>query len=207
MALVTNMDVPLGRAIGNAIEVEEAVDTLLGHGPDDLTDICIELSSYMLLLAGAAESLDSCKALAEDSIKSGSAFDKLCAMVAAQGGDISVLKDGFNKADLSSPFKASRDGYITHMDAEAIGLASLALGAGRACLNDVIDYSAGIFLQKKPGDHVTKGDALACLHTSDSNKFAEAKNILTSAYTIGDTPPPAVKTILAAVTKDGVTML
>ena len=207
MALVTDMDAPLGNAIGNALEVEEVVATLQGRGPDDLASLCIELAAYMLLLAGAGDSLPVCTALAKDAVESGKAFEKLCAMAEAQGGDASVLKNGFAKASVISSYNASADGYITHMDAEAFGMASLALGAGRVRKEDAIDYSAGIVLQKKPGDHIAPGDTLALLHTSDKARLGEAEAILSSAIKIGDAPPQAMKTILAAVSQDGVTMM
>ena len=207
MALITDMDAPLGRAIGNALEVEEVVETLMGRGPEDLTLVCKELAAYMLLLAGSADNIEECKALAEEAVRSGRAFEKLCAMVTAQGGDASVLKNGFPKAPVISPLKSSADGFITHMDAEACGMASLELGAGRARKEDDIDYSAGIVLQKKVGERVKTGEALAMLHTSYSAKLPEAESILSAAITIGETPPPAMKTVLAVVSENKVEIL
>jgi len=207
MALITDMDTPLGNAIGNALEVEEVVNTLRGSGPEDLTAVCIELASYMLLLASAADDIAACRMLAKDAIDSGAAFEKLCAMVKAQGGDVSVLNDGFTEAPVISPVKAGVSGYITHMNAESCGMASLALGAGRVRKEDSIDYSAGIILSKKTGDYVAAGDTLAFLHTSDSNKLCEAEELLTAAITIGVTPPAAVKPVLAVVSEDGATMM
>ena len=207
MALITDMDTPLGHAIGNALEVEEAVGTLRGNGPEDLTSVCLNLAGYMLLLAGAGRDIDECKILAQDAIDSGKAFDKLCAMAAAQGGDVSVLKNGFDKAPVVSPLKAAKGGYITHMDAEACGMASLELGAGRVRYEDDIDYSAGMILQKKTGEAVAAGDVLAFLHTSEAARLPEAEAILTAAIMIGDTPPPPEKTVLAVVSEDGVEMM
>ena len=207
IALVTDMDTPLGNAIGNALEVGEAVDTLRGKGPDDLTGVCIELAAYMLLLGGAAGDIESCRVLAKDAIGSGLAFNKLCEMVEAQGGDVSVLKDGFPKASVISPLKAAHGGYITHLNAEACGMASLALGAGRVRKEDVIDYSAGIVLHKKTGDFVAAGDTIAFLHTSDESKLHEAEELMAEAVTISDSPAPAEKIVFAVVSKDGVEML
>ena len=207
MALITDMDTPLGCAIGNALEVQEAVDTLRRRGPDDLTAVCIELSSYMLLLAGAAGDVQSCRLLSNDAIKSGAAFEKLWVMVKAQGGDVSVLENGFAQSPVISPFKSVTSGYITHMNAESCGMASLALGAGRVRKEDSIDYSAGIILQKKTGDFVQAGETLAILHTSDTAKLSEAREYLAEAITIGDEPPSVVKTVIAVVSEDGVTML
>ena len=207
MALVTNMNVPLGNAIGNALEVTESVDTLRGRGPDDLTDICIELAAYMLLLANVEVSLDKCRSMTQNAITSESAFNKLCQMVKAQGGDVSVLYDGFEKAPIITPYKATKSGYITQMDAETVGLASLALGAGRAEIDDVIDYSAGIVLCKKTGDYVNVGDDIAYLHTSNDSLLSEATDIFSTAYTFGENPPALEKTILAVVSKDEVKII
>ena len=207
MALVTNMDVPLGNAVGNALEVTEAVNTLRAYGPKDLTDICIELAAYMLFLANAEKSLEKCRLLANRGITSGRAFAKLCQMVVAQGGDSSVLHDGFKKAEIISPYIATQSGYISHMDAEAVGLSSLALGAGRATMDDEIDYLAGIMLNKKTGDFVEAGDVLAYLHTSDEKSLVEAEELLNQAYSIEDELPLLSRTILAVVSEDGVKKL
>jgi len=207
MALITDMDTPLGNAIGNALEVEEVVATLSGHGPEDLTGVCIELASYMLLLAGAAGDVADCRVLAKDAIGSGRALEKLGAMVKAQGGDASLLKDGFPKASVISPFKAAASGYITSMNAESCGMASLALGAGRVRKEDNIDYSAGIVLQKKTGDKVAAGEPLAFLHTSETARLRECEELLSAAIAIGSAPPADVKTVIAVISEDGVTML
>ena len=204
MALVTEMDVPLGRAIGNALEVQESIDTLRGNGPSDLTDVCIELASYMLLLAGAADTFEMCKNLVENAVSSGKAFDKFCEMVKQQNGDVSVVINGFKQADIVSPVISKQGGYIIKMDTEACGMASLALGAGRQCLNDCIDYSAGIVLNKKTGDKVEAGDTIAWLHTASVDKTHEANELLLSAITIAQTPPPELKTTLAVVTESEV---
>jgi pyrimidine-nucleoside phosphorylase len=199
MALITDMDVPLGNAIGNALEVQEAVDTLRGKGPKDLTDVCVELSAYMLLLAGVADNAEKCKELAQNAITNGEAFERFCAMTREQGGDDSVLKNGFMKASVIAPVLAEKSGYIIKMDTEACGIASLELGAGRHSLEDSIDYSAGIILRKKTGDKIAVGDTLAMLHTSDSAKLQESENILKSAISISDTPPTPVKIVQAVV--------
>jgi pyrimidine-nucleoside phosphorylase len=200
------MDVPLGNAIGNALEVQEAVDTLRGKGPKDLTDVCVELSAYMLLLAGVAENVEDCKELARNTITSGEAFERFCAMTREQGGDDSVLKNGFKKASVIAPVLADKSGYITKMDTEACGIASLELGAGRHSLEDSIDYSAGIVLCKKTGDKIAAGDTLAMLHTSDSAKLQESEDILKSAIAINDTPPTPVKIVQAVVMENEVIM-
>ncbi|MCL2045170.1 MAG: pyrimidine-nucleoside phosphorylase [Oscillospiraceae bacterium] len=207
MALVTDMDVPLGSAIGNALEVQESIDTLQGKGPDDLSSMCIELASYMLLLADAGETLDACRLLCQNAISNGKAFDKLCAMVEAQGGDTTVLHKGFEKAAVTASYTAQSSGYITHLNAESCGMASLALGAGRETLEDSIDYSAGIVLLKKTGDYVAVGDEIAIFHTSDAGKLPTATEVFSSAISIGSEPPAKIKTIQAVVSETGVDLL
>jgi len=207
MALITDMDTPLGSAIGNALEVEEAANTLRGIGPEDLTSVCTDLAAYMLLLGGAADDISSCRVLSANAIESGKAFDKLCEMVTAMGGDVSVIRNGFERAPVIASLKTDVEGYITHMDAEACGMAALALGAGRVRKEDSIDYSAGLMLQKKTGDRVAAGETLVFMHTSDQARLAEAREILGSAIAIKDTPPPPGKNLMAVVSKDAVTML
>ena len=199
MAIITDMDVPLGNAIGNALEVEESLSTLRGTGPEDLTALCIELSAYMLLLAGAANNIAACRSLSKDALDNGRAYEKFYAMVKAQGGDVSALENGLEKAPVISPLMSAESGYITHMDSEACGMASLELGAGRVRKEDKIDYSAGIVLHKKTGSYVAAGEVLAWLHTSDADKLPEAEAILKAAITIGETPPEVGKIILEVV--------
>lgn len=205
VALITDMDIPLGHAIGNSLEVIEAVHTLQGHGPADFTEVCLQLASNMLYLAGKGE-LSQCRKLAEDAIASGHALEKLKAMAAAQGGDVSVLEDTekFAKAPLTHKVLSPADGYISHMDTEHCGIASVVLGAGRASKGDPIDYSAGILLLKKVGEQVKKGDVLAELFTSQVNSIAEAERMLLQAITISDTKPPEEKLVYARVTMDSV---
>ncbi|MEM1484618.1 pyrimidine-nucleoside phosphorylase [Oscillospiraceae bacterium PP1C4] len=201
VALITDMDIPLGYAIGNSLEVIEAVHTLKGHGPADLTEVCLQLASNMLYLAGKGE-LSDCRRLAEDAVASGRAFDKLKAMVTAQGGDVSVLDDTekFAKAPVMHEAKAEKTGWITHMQTEACGIASVVLGAGRASKEDVIDLSAGILLEKKIGEQVECGDVIARLYTSRPESIAEAERMLLDAITIGDSKPEAEKLVYARVT-------
>ncbi|MCL2084835.1 MAG: thymidine phosphorylase [Oscillospiraceae bacterium] len=200
MALITDMDVPLGSAIGNALEVREAFGTLKGRGPSDLTAICLELSANMLFLAGKGH-LDNCRAMAKDALYSGRAFERLTAMISAQGGDASAE---LPSAPVKKPFKAAADGFITRMDTELCGLASVALGAGRARKDDPIDHAAGIMLERKTGGRVAAGDTLAVLHTSDAGRLSEAEAILSRAIVIGGEPPAPSKTVIAAVDANGV---
>ncbi|HCE34735.1 MAG TPA: thymidine phosphorylase, partial [Clostridiales bacterium] len=166
IALITDMDVPLGKAIGNSLEVIEAVETLRGEGPEDLTEICIDIAANMLYMAGKG-TVKECEALAKKAIADGSALQTLVKMVHAQGGNEKLLLDTslFKKAAYDYEVKAQKSGYIEHVDTESYGMASLALGAGRAKKEDPIDYSAGITLEKKTGDFVKEGDVIAVLHT------------------------------------------
>ncbi len=190
VALITDMDRPLGYAIGNSLEVIEAVETLKGRGPKDLTEVCTELAAYMLSLAGKG-SVETCKRLVAQSIANGSAFEKLKQMVKAQGGDVKLIDDtaNFKKAKYSHKVICANRGYICKSDTEAYGLASLALGAGRNALGDKIDYSAGIILNKKTGDFVEEGEKIATLYSNDKSSFERAEKILLSATEIKDSKP------------------
>ena len=154
-ALITNMDIPLGHAIGNSLEVAEAVETLAGRGPADLRAVCLELAANMLQLGGKG-ALEQCRHLAEQALDSGNALKKLKQMTAAQGGDLSVLEDPrcFPAAPIIREIKADRSGFIASMQTQQCGIASVLLGAGRNNKEDSIDYSAGILLIKKVGDTV-----------------------------------------------------
>ena len=190
VALITDMDVPLGYAIGNSLEVIEAVETLKGRGPEDLTEVCLTLAAHMLSLAGMGTP-EEAKMLAKRALSDGSALKKLQEMVARQGGDPACIDDTnkFAKAQYAYAVKSEKAGYITRVDTEAYGLASLALGAGRNTAEDTIDYSAGIILQKKTGDYVEKGETLATLYSNDERKFETAERILLAATSFGPTMP------------------
>lgn len=203
MALITNMDIPLGNLIGNSLEVIEAVKTLKGEGPKDLTQVCLELASGMLYLAGKG-AWEDCRKMAEQAVADGSALERLIAMVEAQGGDASVIRDTSKFA--SAPFErevcAKEGGYITHMNTEMCGIASSLLGAGRVTKESSIDYTAGIALKKKVGDRVEKGEALAVLYTSEEKLFAAAEEELLKAITIGSQQPETEPLIYARVTRE-----
>ncbi|MEG1612914.1 MAG: thymidine phosphorylase [Clostridia bacterium] len=189
VALLTNMDIPLGTAIGNSLEVKECIDVLQGRGADDLTEICIELASNMLYLGGLGNMCE-CMRKAKESISSGRAYETLIKMVKAHGGNESWIKtpDLFPKAPLTKTVNSVCEGYITAIDAEQYGLASLCLGAGRNKKEDNIDYSAGIILNKKLGDYVNQGDVIATLFTTFGN-LDEATNIVLNATTFGRAKP------------------
>lgn len=159
--MITDMDTPLGHNIGNSLEVMESMDVLKGHGPADLTEVCLQLAANMLVLAGKGDAAH-CRAMAEAVIADGSAFEKCKEMFAVQGGDIRVLDDYslFAQPAASYELLAEQDGYIVANDAEKIGSASVLLGAGRQKKGDPLDFAAGITLHKKRGDYVHKGESL-----------------------------------------------
>lgn len=200
LALITDMDRPLGNAIGNTLEVCEAVDTLNGHGPQDFTEICKILASNMLYLAGKG-SLDECEKMVDESISNGSALETLKKMVVAQGGDVSVICDTsrFGKAPYSMSVKAPRNGYISRVDTEGYGIASLLLGAGRNTKEESIDFSAGIMLLKKTGDKVVEGEDIAVLYTSDESRFASSMAKFLSSTVIEDSAPESRPIVLDRV--------
>lgn len=205
VALITDMDTPLGYCIGNSLEVIEAVETLKGKGPEDLSVICKSLAANMLYLAGKG-SLRECENSVEHVIKDGSALMLLKRMVEEQGGDPSVIQDTkkFPKALFKREVLAEKDGYLVHMDTESCGIASVMLGAGRETVESKIDYTAGICLCKKVGDIVKKGDRLAVLYASDEARFDEAQKRFLDAVQIGREKPQNTPLIYARVTKDNV---
>lgn len=175
VAVITNMDIPLGNAVGNSLEVIEAVETLKGNGCEDLTTVCIELASNMLTLVTDKDKA-TCVEMAKGAIADGSALNKLKEMVLEQGGNSEWISDTslFPKAEHNFEIKAESDGYICSMDAEKIGVASLLLGAGRNTKEDVLDFSAGIILKAKTGDKVANGETIATLYANDETKFESA---------------------------------
>lgn len=205
MALITNMDIPLGNKIGNSLEVIEAVETLQGKGPEDLTKVCIHLAANMLYLAGKGE-LEECMKLAGQTIQDGSALKCLQQMVEAQGGDGSVISDPekFEKAPYSREITAHEEGYLTAMDTEECGIASSLLGAGRETKDSTIDFKAGIVLHKKTGDYVKKGESLATFYASREKLFDEAERRYRAALAFGKERPEAETLIYARVSEEKV---
>jgi pyrimidine-nucleoside phosphorylase len=191
IAVITGMEEPLGLAIGNALEVKEAIDTLKGHGPEDLTNLCLELGSHMLTLAGRTQSHEEGIDILKSLIENGLAYEKFIELCASQGGDIEVVKnmDLLPKASLTYEYKSKSAGYISHLSAMDIGLASVRLGAGRETKASPIDHSAGIILTQKVGALVNVGDTLAILHANDRTFFAKAEVYMDLAYTFSETKP------------------
>lgn len=208
VALITEMGRPLGHLVGNALEVQEAVETLQGRGPEDLYQVCVQLAGNMLYLAGKGSYEDCCR-MAQQAIADGSALQKLKEMVAAQGGDISCLEDPsrFPQTACHHVVKARQSGYITAMDTEAIGITSVVLGAGRASKEDAIDYAAGLRISKKTGEWVEEGQELAVLYTNRPEALAEAEERYQKAVTIGPDAPEALPLVQARVTAEGVERL
>lgn len=184
-AIISDMSQPLGFAVGNALEVKEAIDTLKGEGPEDLTELCLTLGSHMVMLAKKASSLEEARALLIEVIDNGQALATFKTFLEAQGGDASVVDDPSQLPDasykISVPAKA--DGYISEIVAEQIGVAAMKLGAGRATKESVIDLAVGVVLHKKVGDAVKKGDTLVTIH-SNSENVDEVMNVIYDSYTI-----------------------
>jgi pyrimidine-nucleoside phosphorylase len=179
MAVISDMGQPLGYAIGNALEVKEAIDTLKGEGPEDLTELCLTLGSHMVYLANKASSLKEARAMLEKAINDGSALDKLKVFLSSQGGDASIVDDPSKlpQAKFTFELEAKEDGYVAEIVADEVGTAAMILGAGRATKESVIDLAVGLVLRKKIGDHVKKGESLVTIY-SNFEDVAEVKEKL-----------------------------
>ena len=199
-AILTNMDRPLGHAIGNALEIREVIDTLKGHGPEDLTHECIIMAAHMLVLSHICD-YETALSRVQEALDSGAALERLRMMIDAQGGDSQVIDDESLLAigKFTYEVTAPQDGYITHMNTEQCGIASVMLGAGRTVKDGPIDYSAGIVMHKKTGDAVRMGERIATLYASDESLFTNAAQTYLAAITTGNTAPKVVDTILDIV--------
>lgn len=199
-AILTDMDRPLGHAIGNALEIREVINTLKGNGPEDLSHECVIMAAHMLVLSHICD-YEAALNRVQQALDSGTALERLRLMIEAQGGDSRVIDDdrvleiGKFTYDVTSP----QDGYITHMNTEQCGIASVMLGAGRTVKDGPIDYSAGIVMHKKTGDSVTVGESIATLYASDESLLNNAAQTYLEAITIGNTAPKVVDTILDIV--------
>lgn len=187
IAVISNMNEPLGLAIGNALEVKEAIDTLNGKGPKDLEEVCIELAANMLYLAKCGE-ISELKIKLKELLNNGKAFDKFKLFISAQGGDIKSIEDFslLPGAKIFKKYVAKKSGYISKIEAEKLGIASMMLGGGRAKKTDNIDYGVGIVLEKKVGDFVNEGEALLTLHINDESKVDDVMELLDTAYEYED---------------------
>ena len=189
-ALITNMDRPLGKNIGNSLEVIEAIEILKNKGPEDLREVCLSLATEIVALSkGISESR--AREMTEEALISGKAFEKFKEWISSQGGNSLWLENTelFPKAKYSYEIKSEYDGYITKTDAEKIGIASVILGAGRETKEDAVDMGAGIILRKKTGDKVQKGDTLAILCSDRENAFAPSESKYLSALEFSKEKP------------------
>jgi pyrimidine-nucleoside phosphorylase len=200
-AVITAMDAPLGRAVGNALEVIECIDVLKGGGPSDLVDVSIELTARMLVLGRVADDLADAEDQAREAIASGAGLDRFRQIVEAQGGDSRVVDDPARLPHVADRqvVTAARSGYLTRLDAELVGRASVALGAGRDRVEDPVDFAVGITIHAKPGDEVRAGDAVLELHYRDRARLEAAVTLSARAVTIGDERPPAARLIVGEV--------
>ena len=179
MAVISDMSQPLGVAIGNALEVKEAIDTLRGEGPEDLTELSLVLGSQMAYLGGVGESLEDARKMLEENIKNGKALEKFKVFIEAQGGNPAVVDNPamLPQAKYQIEVKADQDGYIAEIDAEELGIAGMLLGAGRATKDSVLDLAAGLMLHKKIGDKVSVGDTIVTIHSNSEDVESSVKLI------------------------------
>lgn len=201
IAVVSDMDQPLGCAVGNALEVREAVDTLRGCGPEDFVELCLTLGSYMLVAGGKAATEEEAEQILRAVIEDGSALDKLAEFIAAQGGDRELVyhPEKLPQASITQEIESPADGYIQWIVCDEIGICSLILGGGRETKESAIDLSVGLVLHKKVGDAVKKGESLAVIHANDQAKLDMAKERFLQAYTIASDPvekKPLIKGIV-----------
>ena len=199
-ALITDMGTPLGYAIGNSLEVVEAIHTLQGKGPGDLTELCVALSAHILTLAEKG-SYEECEVMVRKAIEDGTGLQMFARMVEAQGGDKEWIlnPEKFPIAKYQYTVTATKSGYITGVDTEGYGVASLLLGAGRNTKEDVIDPTAGIYLLAKTGDYVNEGEPIATLYSGREDRFAAAEERLLKATQIGEVAPEKIPLILDVV--------
>ena len=199
-ALITNMDAPLGYAVGNTLEVIEAVQTLQGIGPEDLTELCLELAAQMLYVSNQG-AIEECRGKARHALYSGLALERMIWMVSAQGGDSSVITDTslFRKSRCFRSIKSRSDGFIRRIDAEKCGTAAMLLGAGRRTKDDVIDASAGLVLDVKPGSAIKSGDRIATLFSEREDAFEDAIALLGDAFEVSDVPPKPIPMVIDCI--------
>ncbi len=199
-AVITDMNAPLGHAVGNALEVEEVIDILQNNDENQLSDLALELSAHMLELSGKGD-LDFCRELASGAVTSGKALETFARMIEAQGGDASVTEDTSRlpKAKAKKFFKAEISGYLSEIQSEQIGLACLELGAGKTAVRQQIDYGAGIRFLHDIGNYVHQGDVIAVLHGDSETLCEQAEQRLRNAVRISETPVPASSVILDLV--------
>ncbi len=192
VALLSDMNQPLGEAVGNALETIEAINTLKGAGPADFAEHCLHVASHVLLIGNKAKNLDEARNMAQKSISDGSGLEKLRVLVQAQGGDVTYVDDTskFERAKYIEEVKSPRGGFISQVHARSVGEAAVALGAGRAKKGDPIDHAVGFIIRKKVGDAVKSGDVLFEIHANDKAKLEEARAAVLSAFQFSEQPVP-----------------
>ena len=206
IGMITDMDEPLGFAVGNSLEVIEAIETLKGNGPKDFVNLCETLGAYMLVLAKTVDTFEEGVEKIREAISSGSALEKLKVFIENQGGDKRVVDDYslLPQANIVVPIKAHRSGYISRIEAEEVGVSAMILGAGRETKDDELDLAAGIILNNKVGDYVNEGDILATMYLNKEEKLESAKERFIGADSIVDEKVEPKKLVYGVVTKDGI---
>ena len=206
IAIISDMDEPLGSAVGNSLEVIEAIEALKGRGPKDFMTLCETLGSYMLVSSKIASDYEDGVKRIKEALESGAALEKFKEFVANQGGNPKVADDYslLPKASHIVEIKSDKTGFIEKIEAETVGVSAMILGAGRETKDDELDLSAGIILKKKVGDFVNEGDTLALMHFNRENKFEDAKERLKNSYVISEDKSEPKKLIYGVVTKDGI---
>jgi pyrimidine-nucleoside phosphorylase len=197
VALITDMNQPLGNSVGNSLEVIECIDVLRGLGPADLRELCLELAGWMLHLGGAADSVESGKAMSQQLLQSGAALEKFREMVKLQGGDVRTIDDPslLPRAKHKRDVIASNSGYVSEIDCLAIGTASVILGGGRAKKEDSVDPAVGIVVHKKVGDAVAKGDPLCTIHYNSETQAEQASALLQKSFAVAAKAPAKKKLV------------
>jgi pyrimidine-nucleoside phosphorylase len=205
VAVVSDMDQPLGYAVGNALEVKEAIDTLKGEGPEDLTELCLVLGSHMLMLAGAASDPEEARERLRELIRSGQGLETFKRFVEAQKGDPRIIEDTglLPQAKKQVPIYAEADGYVAKIHAEEVGTCAMLLGAGRETKESAIDLAVGIVLRKKVGDPVKKGDPLCVLHVNAEDRLEEVRQRMARAIEITQQRTREHPFIYGVVTAEG----
>ena len=206
MAVVSNMDEPLGYAVGNALEVIEAINTLDGKGPEDLYNLCLELGSHMVVGAGITDSIEKAKEMLKEAVANKSALNKLAELVEAQGGDRNAVFDTslLPQASIIEEYTAKESGYVSSIVCDRVGLAAMVLGGGRETKESTIDLAVGIVLHKKVGDYVKEGESIATFYANDASKMADAKKRFEGTYSFSSEKVKKQPLIQYIVTKEGV---
>ncbi len=188
ICLLSDMNQPLGHAVGNALEVKEAIEALKDGGPADFREHCLHVSAHMLVVGKRAKDLSEGRKMAETALANGSAFEKFRVLVQAQGGDVSYVDrpDKMARAKFVEVVNAPRSGILSQVEARSVGEASVTLGAGRAKKSDAVDHAVGFIIHHKVGDKIQKGEPLFTIHANDEKKLAEARERVTAAHVIGD---------------------